>query len=129
MTRQAGWASGRPVARAALRSVLTSGWVAPSGGETVLAAIASRCGCGLLDRLIALQCSAEEPNTPRLVDAQRGAHPRVLRQCSTTAITAVRALSALFDMGAMPGRSVSQLKMPRPDAQDEAAHRGAALMQ
>ena len=38
------------------------------------------------------------------------------RQCATTAITAVHALSTMFDMGAMLDRSVSQLKMPRLDA-------------
>ena len=47
-------------AKAALRSVLTSGLVAPSGGDAVLEALASRRGCGLLDRLIALQYRTDE---------------------------------------------------------------------
>jgi predicted nucleic acid-binding protein len=40
-------------ARSALISVLSSGLVAPLHGEDVLAALAARSGCGLLDRLIA----------------------------------------------------------------------------
>jgi len=40
-------------ARAALASVLKSGLVAPLNGAGVLAALESRTGCGLLDRLIA----------------------------------------------------------------------------
>ena len=40
-------------ARAALISVLRSGLVAPLNGPSVLEALDSRAGCGLLDRLIA----------------------------------------------------------------------------
>ena len=43
----------KPVARSALRSVLTSGLVQPLRGQPVLDALVSRKGCGLLDRLIA----------------------------------------------------------------------------
>ena len=50
-------------AKAALRSVLTSGLVAPSGGDAVLDALASQRGCGLLDRLIALQYSVDGLST------------------------------------------------------------------
>lgn len=39
--------------RDALASVLASGYVEPEGGEAVLRALATRSGCGLLDRLIA----------------------------------------------------------------------------
>ena len=42
--------------------------------------------------------------------------PPTLRQCATTAITAVHAASTMFAMDAMLGRLVAQLKMPRPDA-------------
>ncbi len=40
----------------------------------------------------------------------------MLRQCATTAITAVYAASIMFTMAAMLGRLVAQLKMPRLDA-------------
>jgi hypothetical protein len=40
----------------------------------------------------------------------------MLKQCATTAITAVRAASTMLAMGAMLGRLVVQLKMPRLDA-------------
>ena len=40
----------------------------------------------------------------------------MLRQCATTAITAVRLASIMFAMAAMLGRLVAQLKMPRLDA-------------
>jgi len=40
----------------------------------------------------------------------------MLRQCATTAITAVHAASIMFAMAAMLGRLVAQLKMPRLDA-------------
>ena len=40
----------------------------------------------------------------------------MLRQCATTAITAVHAASIRFAMPAMLGRLVAQLKMPRLDA-------------
>lgn len=43
----------RTDARAALASVLTSGLVAPLNGPGVIAALETRSGCGLLDRLIA----------------------------------------------------------------------------
>ena len=42
--------------------------------------------------------------------------PPALRQCATTAITAVHAASIMFAMAAMLGRLVAQLKMPRLDA-------------
>jgi transposase len=42
--------------------------------------------------------------------------PPMLKQCATTAITAVRAASTMLAMGAMLGRLVVQLKMPRLDA-------------
>lgn len=50
----------KPDAKSALSSVLSSGLVAPSGGQAVLDALASRKGCGLMDRLIALQYAAED---------------------------------------------------------------------
>jgi predicted nucleic acid-binding protein len=53
----------KPNAKAALRSVLTSGLVAPLGGDPALDALATNHGCGLLDRLIALQYSADELTT------------------------------------------------------------------
>ena len=40
----------------------------------------------------------------------------MLRQCATTAITAVHAASTMFAMAAMLGRLVAQFKMPRLDA-------------
>ena len=42
--------------------------------------------------------------------------PPMLRQCATTAITAVYAASIMFTMAAMLGRLVAQLKVPRLDA-------------
>lgn len=48
---------GKADAKAGLRSVLTSGLVAPLGGDAVLDALDTNRGCGLLDRLIALQYS------------------------------------------------------------------------
>lgn len=48
---------GKAEAKAGLRSVLTSGLVTPVGGDAVLDALATNRGCGLLDRLIALQYS------------------------------------------------------------------------
>jgi len=45
----------------------------------------------------------------------------MLRQCATTAITAVHAASIMFAMAAMLGRLVAQLKMPRLDAYSCAA--------
>jgi len=42
--------------------------------------------------------------------------PPMLRQCATTAITAVHAASIMFAMAAMLGRLAAQLKMPRLDA-------------
>lgn len=68
----------KPDAKAALRSVLTSGLVGPSGGDAVLEALASSRGCGLLDRLIALQYSAEELSTLTL-DRKMPALPKVAR--------------------------------------------------
>ena len=47
--------------------------------------------------------------------------PPTLRQCATTAITAVYAASIMFTMAAMLGRLVAQLKVPRLDAYTPAA--------
>ena len=63
MALQHHYAVSKPEAKAALRSVLTSGLVAPSGGDAVLQALVSQRGCGLLDRLIALQYAAEDMST------------------------------------------------------------------
>ena len=68
----------KPDAKAALRSVLTSGLVAPSGGDAVLEALATNRGCGLLDRLIALQYSGEGLGTLTL-DRKMAALPNVTR--------------------------------------------------
>ena len=65
-------------AKAALRSVLTSGLVAPSGGDAVLDALASSRGCGLMDRLIALQYTANDLSTLTL-DRKMAALPNVAR--------------------------------------------------
>jgi hypothetical protein len=43
----------------------------------------------------------------------------MLRQCATTAITAVHAASTMFAMAAMLGRLAAQLKMPRLDAYEQ----------
>ena len=67
-----------PSAKAALRSVLTSGLVAPSGGQPVLDALAASRGCGLLDRLSALQYSAENLATLTL-DRKMATLPDVSR--------------------------------------------------
>jgi predicted nucleic acid-binding protein len=72
------YAVSKPDAKAALRSVLTSGLVAPSGGDSVLQALASQRGCGLMDRLIALQYSAEALQTLTL-DRKMAARPGVSR--------------------------------------------------
>ena len=72
------YAVSKPDAKAALRSVLTSGLVAPSGGDAVLEALASNRGCGLLDRLIALQYTADELSTLTL-DRKMAALPNVAR--------------------------------------------------
>jgi tRNA (Thr-GGU) A37 N-methylase len=45
--------------------------------------------------------------------------PPMLRQCATTAITAVHTAPITFAMAAMLGRLVAQLKMPRLDAYAE----------
>ena len=68
----------KPDAKAALRSVLTSGLVAPSGGDAVLDALASNRGCGLLDRLIVLQYGRDELGTLTL-DRKMAALPNVDR--------------------------------------------------
>lgn len=72
------YAVSKPDAKAALRSVLSSGLVAPSGGDAVLQALASQRGCGLLDRLIALQYGADELETLTL-DRKMAALPHVTR--------------------------------------------------
>ncbi len=72
------YAVSKPDAKTALRSVLTSGLVAPSGGDAVLEALGSQRGCGLLDRLIALNYSADELGTLTL-DRKMAALPNVIR--------------------------------------------------
>ena len=69
---------GKPDAKAALRSVLSSGLVAPSGGDAVLEALATDRGCGLLDRLIALQYGSDDLGTLTL-DRKMAALPNVDR--------------------------------------------------
>lgn len=54
---------GKRDAKAALRSVLSSGLVAPSGGDAVLEALDAHRGCGLLDRLIVLQYGSDDLGT------------------------------------------------------------------
>jgi predicted nucleic acid-binding protein len=68
----------KPDAKAALRSLLSGGLVAPSGGDAVLEALGRQRGCGLLDRLIALQYSADELSTLTL-DRKMAALPNVTR--------------------------------------------------
>ena len=68
----------KPDAKVALRSVLSSGLVAPSGGDEVLEALASNRGCGLLDRLIVLQYGSDELSTLTL-DRKMAALPNVAR--------------------------------------------------
>lgn len=72
------YAVSKPEAKAALRSVLTSGLVAPSGGDAVLEALASHRGCGLLDRLIVLQYGTDELSTLTL-DRKMAALPNAAR--------------------------------------------------
>ena len=50
-----------------------------------------------------------------------------LRQCATTAITAVHAASTMFAMGAMLSRFEAQLKMPRLDAYARSVAAGVGL--
>ena len=52
----------------------------------------------------------------------------MLRQCATTAITAVHAASIRFAMPAILGRLVAQLKMPRLDAYNAATGAAEALI-
>ena len=70
-------------AKTALRSVLTSGLLAPAGGESVLGALANSRGCGLLDRLIALQYT-ESGLTTLTLDRKMATVPNVMRLGSTT---------------------------------------------
>ena len=70
-------------AKSALRSVLTSGLIAPVGGESVLEALATTRGCGLLDRLIALQYT-ESGLTTLTLDRKMATLPNVMRLGSTT---------------------------------------------
>ncbi len=65
-------------AKAGLRSVLTSGLVAPVGGDAVLDALATNRGCGLLDGLIALQYSGDGLGTLTL-DRKMASLPDVMR--------------------------------------------------
>ena len=74
----------KPDAKAALRSVLSSGLVAPSGGDPVLDALATNRGCGLLDRLIALQYSADDLSTLTL-DRKMAALTNVTRLTAKSA--------------------------------------------
>lgn len=68
----------KPDAKAALRSVLSSGLVAPSGGDAVMDALATHRGCGLLDRLIVLQYGSDELGTLTL-DRKMAALPNADR--------------------------------------------------
>lgn len=77
------YAVSKPDAKAALRSVLTSGLVAPSGGDAVLEALASQRGCGLLDRLISLQYSGDEMRLT--LDRKMAALPNVTHLASKAA--------------------------------------------
>jgi hypothetical protein len=70
--------------KAALRSVLSSGLVAPWGGDLVLEVLATNRGCGLLDRLIALQYGADDLSTLTL-DRKMAALPNVTRLASRAA--------------------------------------------
>ncbi len=70
-------------AKSALRSVLTSGLLAPVGGESVLEALATTRGCGLLDRLIALQYT-ESGLTTLTLDRKMATLPNVSRLGSKT---------------------------------------------
>lgn len=70
-------------AKSALRSVLTSGLLAPVGGEAVLEALATTRGCGLLDRLIALQYT-ESGLTTLTLDRKMATLPNVSRLGSKT---------------------------------------------
>ena len=63
MALQHHYGVGKTQAKSALTSVLTSGLVAPTGGPAVLAALAAVKGCGLMDRLIALQYAQEGHQT------------------------------------------------------------------
>lgn len=65
-------------ARSALRSVLTSGLVAPSDGPPVLEALAASRGCGLLDRLIAIEYARDDLTTLTL-DRKMAALPNATR--------------------------------------------------
>jgi predicted nucleic acid-binding protein len=78
MALQHHYGASKADAKAALRSVLTSGLVAASGGDAVLEALASTGGCGLLDRLIALQYSSDELSTLTL-DRKMATLPNVTR--------------------------------------------------
>ena len=69
---------GKAQAKAGLHSVLISGLVAPVGGDAVLEALATNRGCGLLDRLIALQYSADRLDTLTL-DRKMAALPGFTR--------------------------------------------------
>jgi hypothetical protein len=75
------YAVSKPDAKAALRSVLTSGLVAPWGGDPVLDVLATNRGCGLLDRLIALQYSVDDLTTVTL-DRKMAALPEAIRLVS-----------------------------------------------
>lgn len=68
----------KPDAKTALRSVLSSGLVAPSGGDAVLEALSAHRGCGLLDRLIVLQYGSDDLGTLTL-DRKMAALPNVDR--------------------------------------------------
>ena len=75
----------KPDAKAALRSVLGSGLVAPTGGDAVIDALATQRGCGLLDRLIVLQYGSDQLDTltlDRKMAALPGAERLAVRAAS-----------------------------------------------
>jgi predicted nucleic-acid-binding protein len=65
-------------AKAALHSVLISGLVQPVGGAPVLQALTAARGCGLMDRLIALDC-ASAGATPLTLDRKMATLPGVMK--------------------------------------------------
>ena len=68
----------KPTAKSALHSVLTSGLVQPVHGQPTLEALAATKGCGLLDRLIAVDYAAAQFDTLTL-DRKMATLPRVKR--------------------------------------------------
>ena len=68
----------KSTAKSALHSVLTSGLVQPVQGQATLEALAATKGCGLLDRLIAVDYAAAQFDTLTL-DRKMATLPRVKR--------------------------------------------------